>query len=284
MKPKTLMWLAICFVFPAIVMAQDNKEALVQELYRKSGLENQVVQIPALMQLGFDQASAADDQLGAMPRSVQLQIREAFKYAYAPDTIKATITAECREGLSASDVKKVLAWLNSALGQQCTRLEEAATDPKKYQEIQKFASQLSASPPSQDRIKIIQQLDAAVKATDTSVEVAMNMQLAVAIAIVASMPVEQQPARDQLTASIEQSRPQLEYALRNQTLVSMLYTYQSLTDQELNRYIAFASSPSGTNYHTVVSAGMQKALLQGGYKLGESIAEILNESASKSDT
>ena len=284
MRLKTLMWAVVFFVLPSSAMAQDNKETLIQELYGKSGMEKQIEQLPMLLQVGFDQAVAADDRLKIIPRSVIGEIRTSIQTVFAPENIKKTILSECREKLSHDDLKRVLGWLDSPIGRKFTQLEEYASTPEKYNEMQQFASQLQKTPPEPERLKFLQQLDSAVKATENNVEVAMNTQIAIAIAIASSLPKEQQPTYDNLVAAIEQTRPQVQDAMRIQTLVYALYTYGSVTDAEIGQYVEFASSPAGKNYHNAAISGLKKALLEGAYKWGESIADFMKQSAGKTET
>lgn len=284
MRLKTLMWALVFFVLPVAATAQDNKEVLLQNLYIKSGLEKQIMQLPMVIQVGFGQAVATDPRLKAIPRYVIGEIRASIETAFTPKNIKRTILSECREKLSIDDLKKVVEWLDSPIGRKFTKLEEAASTPEKYTEIQQFAMKLQESPPLPEQLKIIKQLDNTVKATETSVEVAMNTQLAVAIASIASLPKEEQPTHDNLLALIEKTRPQIESAIRAQTIVSFLYIYRDVANEELDRYIAFASSPTGKNYHDTVILGLKKALLEGSYKWGELISDILKQSKGKTET
>ncbi|WP_319521701.1 DUF2059 domain-containing protein [uncultured Desulfosarcina sp.] len=283
MRLKILQLAIVFLVLPLTTTAQDSKEALLQDLYGKSGLEEQIVQLPMVIQVGFDQVAATDDRLKAIPRIVIGEIRASIETVFAPENIKRAILGECREKLSIDDLKKVLAWLDSPLGRKFTQLEEAASTPEKYTEMQQFAQTLQKSPPLPERLEIIGRLDDAVKATETSVEVAMNTQLAITIAIVASLPKEQQPAYDNLAAVVEQTRPQIEGAMRAQTIVSLLYTYRNVTETELDQYIEFASSPTGKNYHDAAVSGLKKALLEGSYSWGETIADILTHATSKTE-
>jgi len=283
MRLKILLLVVVFFVLPATAIAQDSKEALLQDLYGKSGLEKQIVQLPMVIQVGFDQAVAGNDRLKAMPRNVIGEIRASIRTVFAPENIKRTILDECREKLDVDDLKKVMAWLDSPTGRKFTQLEEAASTPEKYSEMQQFAQTLQESPPLPKRLGIIRRLDDAVKATETSVEVAMNTQLAITIAIAASLPKEQQPTYDYLAAAVEQTRPQIEPAMRAQTIVSLLYTYSSVTDAELGRYIDFASSPTGGSYQEAAVSGLKKALLGGCYEWGESIVDILTNAANRTE-
>ena len=72
--------------------------------------------------------------------------------------------------------------------------------------------------------------------------------------------------------------------MKSQTLLFALYTYQDLTNAELEKYIQFATSPAGNKYHVATISGFKKALLDGSLKWSESIANILNQSKHQSET
>ena len=283
MHSKILLWSVVWVLLPVVATAQDAKEALIQALYVKSGIERQMSQMPALLQVGFDQAVASDERLRELPRAVRREIRASIATVFAVEDIKKTIMGACRESLSVDDLKDVLGWLDSPVGRKFTQLEEAASSPEQYLAMQRFAQQLQESPPRPERLKILKQLDAAVKATESAVELALNTQLAIAVAISASLPKEQQPAYDRLTEMIEQTRPQIQAVMQTQTLVSMLFTYKDLADAELGRYLAFAVSHAGAKYHAAYISGFKKALLAGSFRWGEAIADILRQSAGKNE-
>ena len=112
----------------------------------------------------------------------------------------------------------------------------------------------------------------------------MNAQLAVAFAVVKSLPREQQGPLEDIAAQLEKNRPQIEAMMKSQTLLFALYTYQDLTNAELEKYIQFATSPAGNKYHVATISGFKKALLDGSLKWSESIANILNQSKHQSET
>ena len=280
---KTLLpAVALCLI-PLAGMAEDTKATLIDQLYRQSGMERQMEQLPMIIQVAFDQAAADHTHFRKLPRSVVAEMRGAVTAAYDPEIIKRAIMDECHETLSIEDLNQVLGWLRSPLGRRITRLEESAASPESFLALQRYAVEVQQTPPPPERLAVVQQLDAAVKVTETGVEIAMNTQLAVAMAVLASLPVEQQPTPANLAAALEQQRAQIQNLVRNQTLISLLYTYRGITDDEILEYIAFASSSAGVRYHDASIAGFKSALLEGGYKWGESIGEILNHSESKTD-
>jgi hypothetical protein len=283
MKAKTILWMIVLLMLPVIAHAQNQNE-LIQSLYLKSGIDKQVRQLPLLIQSSVEQAFEKDERINDLPRHTKSAISGSVQEAFSPERIKKTIIKEVKSSMTVKDLDTVLAWLDSPLGKKCTRLEEAASTPETLAEVKKFAARLKQSPPAARRLNILRRLDAAVKATQTNVEIAMNTQLAVAFAVVKSLPQEQQGPLKDIAAQMEKNRPQVETAMKSQTLLFALYTYQSLSNAELEKYIRFATSPAGTKYHGATISGFKKALLNGSISWGKSIADILNQSGRQSET
>jgi len=83
---------------------------------------------------------------------------------------------------------------------------------------------------------------------------------------------------------IEKTRPHLEAAMKSQVVVTFLYTYRSLSNSELEKYIEFAGSEIGLKYHRTTIAGFKKALIDGSIRWGNSIGELLEDTNKQSET
>ena len=251
--------------------------ALIEELYVKSGLEKQVKQIPNSVEQGFDEAVFKDENLRRLPRSVVSGIRSLITEAFAPELLKTEIIREMEAGMEDEHVRRVLEWLNSGLGRKRTAVEEAASRPDSLSQTQLMAAQIRTSPLPPDRLNLLRRLDQAMGATETFVSLALNTQIAVASAIVASLPPEQQQPLSELKTQIERTRPQLESAINAYVLASFLYTYQTLSNPEIRAYINFASSRTGKVYHEATVAGFTHAMISASIRWGKSIGAQLSE-------
>ena len=256
-------------------------KAKLELLYKKSGMEKQNAEFPALVKMGFDQARANNPASAELPDYTLQAIYRNIRYAYDPEQMKKIMLKHLGEKLSAKDLTRVLRWLNSPIGINCTRLEEEASTPEAMVEIQRFAGQLQSSPPSEERLETVTSLDKAVRATEFAVEASINTQIAIVTAITATLPTEQQTSIEELVSLIQRSRPELEAVLHNQTLISFLYTYRSMPISDLKNYIGFARTQAGQNYHSAAIEGLQEALLKAAISMGEAIASELNQSNSR---
>jgi hypothetical protein len=274
----------ILLLAPLCSHAADRDNAMVQELFSKSGLEKQLNNLPLSIQAAFDQAEQQDRYLRSLPKRVTEIIKTQARESFRPKNLKPIIFGELSSKLNSNDIRKVLAWLNTPLGKKCTRLEEAASTPEAYAAMQEYTDSLKKTPPTAERLDALKKFDSATRITETSIDSVMSMQVAVAFAITATLPKEQQMSLERIAAEIEKNRSEIEPDIAAQTLVSLLFTYKSLTEAELSEYTAFVSSPAGVKYHDVTSGALKKAIMNGSFAWGTAIGEALKEESKRSDT
>jgi Uncharacterized protein conserved in bacteria (DUF2059) len=282
MRSKICLWAIFLSLLPIISYAQ-NQNSPIQELYIKSGLEVQLGQIPASIQAKFDQSIEEQGGAQKLPKAVLSDMKASIAVAFAPEGLKEVILAELSEKLTAQDIKEALNWFDSPVGRKCTKLEEAASAPEAQKEIVQYAARLKDSPPSAERLKAVRGLDSAVKATESAVDIAINSQVAIAMAVIATFPVERQRSLEDVSREAEKARPVLESAVRSYVLVSQLYTYESLSEAEIERYTEFAKSPVGLKFGSTFTTALKKALLRGAVKWGRLIGESIKGIQSNSD-
>jgi len=283
MRPIFLCYVAVFIcLFPAITSADDYKDDLLNELYEKSGLEVQVKHFPELIMSGFDMAikqQAANNQ--TLPVDNVNKIKELISDYYAPDIMKNAVLKSFEENLSIEIIQAVLNWLNSNLGGKCTLLEEKASTPEAFVAMQQYAQNLQNSPPSGQRIEIIKKFDESVRATESSVNIAMNTQFGIRTAVASIFQPVSKEMLTKIAEGVDKNRQQIKSAVQPVVMVSLLYTYQSLSDNELGEYIDFAASESGKKYHDVTVETMQAAFRDASFNFGLSMTEALMSNSNK---
>lgn len=144
-----------------------------------------------------------------------------------------------------------------------------------------FIQQLRANPPSQSRLQLVKRLDQATGSTEISLELAMvNIEEATKPGDVLSpseqlffsmtMPShyieganallheEKRVNSEKFWLQIKSEPERLKTIYEYAVMANFLYTYRSLSDDELERYLAFAESDSGRRYHRTVFKALQK--------------------------
>jgi hypothetical protein len=191
--------------------------------------------------------------------------------------MKQTIARRLRQDLTAADVDAALGWLNAPLGRKVTRLEEEHSTAEAMQAMQAWAQSLKEPPPAA-RMDLIHRFDQAVGVTEFTLASMKHSQLAMVAALTAGQPpAQQRQAFDKVSAVFEQKHDELLRTVGQQVIPFMLYCYRSLSDAELEQYIAYARSPGGRRYHEASKAAFDEAVVRASHNAGAVFGEALRK-------
>ena len=267
-----ILFLLLVGAFPAD--SQADKNPLVQELFAKSGLDQLIERLPMIVQQGLHQAFAQDENLKKLPAQTFQEIMDAAASAYESQKLRNIMLRSFAGKMDDAEIRSVIQWLDSPTGVKCTDLEKQSLTAEAFQELSRFAEEIQKKPPRPERLKLIGELDRATKATATSVEIFINSNLAVATAVTLSLPQENSTLLSEFKKKLETGKAAIENALQEQTRISLLYTYRSLSDREIKEYIDIATSPAGSKFNAVGIEAFQKAMVDGGMDFGQAVASV----------
>ncbi len=283
MRTRLLAWTMLLSFLAIPVYGQDRHDSLVRDLYVKSGMKEQLVQLPTVIQIALDQQYEENTDLKKLPKNVLSTIRGLVPQAFAENRMKNRVIEELSQGMTDEEIQETLAWLNSPIGEKCTKLEEAAASPEAFSEMQDYGEEIKKSPPSAERLQALRKLDSAARFTEGAVEMTINLQTAVALAVIATLPAEKRLPPEEIEREMQKDRPALESQVRSQTFVQLVYTYRSLSNEEVASYVKFATSPTGKKYTDISELALRKATLEGGLRWGRAVGEAIQNSATQSD-
>ena len=241
-----------------------NQTDFLDELMEKSGLSEQVNQFPAYINQGMMQRK----NTGVSPQELE-SISRILNESFHPDALRKDIKANLKVSLSPIDIQGALKWLNSPLGEKITKLEELASTPQAQIEMQEQAEGLLSQG---TRVEMAQRLDVAIRASEAQVTVIENMAIAAAVAAGSSLDGEEvslEAISEKVRAEV---RPHYE-TYQIMTIVGFIFSYQSLTDEELVEYIEFAESKVGQRYHQSMIEALDNAVTTASTKMGTLIAK-----------
>jgi hypothetical protein len=95
----------------------------------------------------------------------------------------------------------------------------------------------------------------------------------VASAIHYRLPEEKRTNPAEIRKKIEEMCPKAQKDAEKFAVIGALYVYKMLTDEEFQRYVAFAESMSGKHYHTVTHNAVRNAMQMASQEFGKSLAE-----------
>jgi hypothetical protein len=266
----TCSLLILSTAFPVYADASD-KEALTNTLVELSGLEEVTRQVAPHV------VAQLERRRSQLHQELYQIFVPVFRDAYQADKLLHTVYPSVARELDVQTMQHALVWLRSDLGRKITRLEEATSSPEAFQKMQGFAQQLELDGSTRRRVELAQRVDAATQATEMSVTMVTSTMAAVVTALDAIQPKDQRMGAKGLKQQIEQQRTQLRQAYEQVTLVSFLYTYQALSEEELERFLEFLESEVGRRYNKALATALTEALVDASSKASESLAPAMRQ-------
>ena len=241
----------------------------MQEIYRLSGLEAQVGALDRVV------AAALIPNLQRVPAARAEVVRDAVLRAWSTPLLQQDVVARLAKSHDPQQAAATLRWLRSPLGRRVSELETHATSAEGVQALEAFSKELRAHPPDETRLALARALDQATGATDFAVEVSLASARAAMSAVGAALPEEKRLEPDKIEAAIESQRQRLRDQLAMASLASTLFTYQSLSNSELETYLAFARGDAGRWYHGAVKQALLGMLTDVSGRMGRTVATAL---------
>src|SRR5262249_54152399 len=210
----------------------------VDELVDRSGLERHLGLLGSRLQRQFEaQRSVTPDARAALSRVAM--------NAYRLDVLLSPIREQLALRRDNSKMDEMLMWYRSPLGARLVKLEFAAAVAQTGREIAQYAERLKDTPPTHERVASLLRLDAAVGNPELAVDLAMVIHESTARAIDPVLPAGRRMKSGQLQQELAQARARLVAPTRDVVLVTMLFTYRAVSDEDLRTYVRVMESPAG---------------------------------------
>jgi len=239
----------------------------VEELMHKSGLWRQIEQIEPLLQANLVQEMG---KAGKEEESELWPLRMAMAKAYAADSLRDEVKNQLSLSLGQRDVESVLAWLSTDLGQRLTALEEKSGEVSEYSQRQENAEDVMRSLPPQ-RIQLIKRFTKAIRIGEASASMAINTTVGITHGASLVSPHMKASEVKEIKRMLGEHKAKLTQMYEEQSVMQFAAIYQSVSDQDLKKYIAFAESPAGRRYHAATIKAMDIALTKAATEMGKQI-------------
>ena len=223
----------------------------IDELLELSGARAQLVGLVARVAADLrpqpGQMNAAD--MATIDRILAQSLRHENVYGAVRD-------AFLRQGDRPS-LEAAAAWLRTPVGRKIIGLEIASSQPGAEQKVAEYTAVVKTNPPAARRLELLQRLDWVTGANETSADLVAAIARGLSAAVSAAGPAESRLRPGQIEDRAAQVRARATETLREVRTMSMLYTYQTLEDDELSEYVRFSGTDAGRWYNTA----MRKALV-----------------------
>lgn len=194
---------------------------------------------------------------GQMSAAEMTTIDRVLAQSLRHDAVYGAVRDAFRLQVDRPNLEAAAAWLRTAVARKIVALETASSEPSAEQKVADYATVVKANPPPAGRLELLQRLDWVTGANETSADLVAAIARGLSSAVSAAGRPESRLRPGQIEDRAAQVRARANESLREVRMMSMLYTYQALEDDELSEYVRFAGSDAGRWYNTA----MRKALV-----------------------
>src|SRR5262249_58923515 len=120
-------------------------------------------------------------------------------------------------------------------------------EPGARQDLERFTMGLQGDIPQPGRVALVQRHEASMRSAELQMEMGVVASRAVTRSLEPVLPAEKRPTARELDFAERTLRGQQDRLVR-EALVRWLYTFRSLTDEELAEYRAFGESDAGRRF------------------------------------
>jgi hypothetical protein len=242
--------------------ASVTDEAMVGELMELSGLTQQIPRLPHEYTTLVDQVlMGLERQRYPVSNSLRRQIRQSFVDALTPERLEPEIRSRLVHELSSDTTLATVNWLRSDLGKKVTAVELDASSAEKSIQFATFLLQLQLERPDPERLQLVRRVEEVIKGSELATEAWEAVVAGVARALEAEYQTKDLQTKDNLEAYLASVRGSMKGMFQQGRVFQGLFTYRTLTDQELKQYVEFLEAPVGRDVTHVMNAAVQGAAI-----------------------
>jgi len=281
-KPYVVSLIFLVLFTGSYTRAKDSEDKLIDDLYVKSGFDMVVKNFPDALKLSIDEQTALIDKSNGITKEYFKNVNNLLYKSFDPLTLGAIIKSDLKQQLSIDDINYLMDFLNTPLGIKATKLEVESSSSQSMKNFNKYLSNISANPVPESRKVLLKKFEELLNTLDYTVDVTINMQLAMTAAISYHYSAESNLDLTDIKNKLVQSKPLLKSALEPMIIPFLHFTYKDLSNDELKQYISFYEQDKSKHVIRIINDSYLKAITRGSFQFGENIADFIkNRDAQK---
>lgn len=256
---------AAMLTFGTAQAAPDARQVLAA-----SPVDDIVAQYPAMLSQGVRDGLKNS---GKVPPMVADTIAYVVAGSFSASKIEQQIVTGLQAQLSGAQLQAVEEWYATPVARKIAAAEIAASAPEIWPQIRAAAGDLSSQYKGSRKAQLFDRFDRAARATESAVDTTIAVQLGLASAM--SALSSESVHYDQLRSKVESQRPALRGVVEQQVYDSYLFTYDKISVQEMELYLAFLESKAGRAFSQVVTESIQQAIMAPVESIGKNLSGLL---------
>lgn len=245
-------------------------------LFVASGLKELVSHIPVSTASSFETALSAQQLPDLFLAVDQKAVGEAVNNAFKTETFNKYLVQELNTGMSAQAREYMLAWYASSLGERVKKAEienSLLTENARFDNYQVF---LKHYPADANREALIEKLDTTMKSTESAIDMMGSIQVAFNLSLTRFMPEEHRLSRKEILEMVTRTQNELLSHYKEKTKAVLLFTYQSLNDEDLAKLNETLATDAGQDFIIATNTGIKKGMFAASLDLGDGLGALLD--------
>ena len=263
------LWIAGLTSFPALAMtapSQDDLRSRNQKLnilFRLSGLENILENAESALQTAGNINDALAPGQDGFARRIMHQ-------AYSHEKFYRVQKQPFLKNYKPQHVLSVVQWYRSSLGKKLLRLESEANNPDSQTARELFTEDLLNSPPSEERLLLIEQVERSSITTKAGKALYLGY-------VKLMYPFNQKIQSKRLGKMLRVLDESITEPMREIILRGLLFSFKNIKDKELKKYAEFLNSKAGRWFSETALKGFKKGIKKNLYQAEQIQEDLLKE-------
>lgn len=258
---------------PQVLAAGDEK--LISELLQKSGATQQISMLPDVIKVMIPIQMAMYGAGEGVSAAAGEKISTEF---FVGEDILDNVSRELVKDFNRKHAEKYMKWLDTALGKKITELEVNASSPEAALAVLAYSVKLQQQPPSDERIALVARLIEVLNAVEHAGERSGIIMIKVSRGINSSLPKDRRTPDDVLEKVGDIYKKVSAGQMESFIMPTFLYTYESLSDEELGKYVDFLDTREARWFNQILLdaqlAAIENDCEKFGQALGKDIAKL----------
>jgi hypothetical protein len=260
-----------CFTTICFAPAKAEEDAQIRELFRKSGVEAAIYDLPGNLRANGAEARKNGQKDDRFDKAFD----DAARTAYNSPAIHQRMVETFRGALTPAELKMATRRYNTPLGRRITRLETISAQASASEKIAYVRQAMGDRERLTVRIALCRKLDDATRTTELGVAVSIHTLMALQSAMIKAGMIHDDIGEGELRSKIEKHRSVLHRQAEQGNLISFLFAYRELSADELALHLQFLQSRTGRKLVLAFSAAFDAVLTERAVVFGDELAKNL---------
>ena len=248
--------LVLAMGIPNIAISGSD-EQLVDELIDLSGLKQQIPRLPNEYLTLVDQVLTGLDRRNPMPNTLRRELRQSFVDALSPERFEPQIRSRLLHTLSQDTSIATVNWLRSDLGKKITAAEVNVGSPDRSVQLATFMLRLQLERPTPERLHLVRRIQEITQGSEMATNAWEAIIGAIARALEGGLRGNKFQTQEKLEQFMASIRGSIKGMFEQGQIFEALFTYQTVTDEELKQYAEFLETPAGREVTKSINSAVQ---------------------------